>query len=272
MSPATEMPRRRGPVLSLVLDGKRRPRLRLIRQHDLPVGPANRKGLARPRRACRLRHQPRRARNRRKPRPRFRLVRQHHPPVEPANRKGPARPRRAYRLPSPASPRSKSTEASPSPQAQTTTRSACGTREPERLLRVLEGHRGPVASLAALEIDGSLALASGSRRQHDPPVGRANGKALRVLEGHGNPVTSLAALEIDGSLALASGSTTNTIRLWDPRTGKALRVLEGHKSHRHQPRRARNRRKPRPRLRLIRQHDPPVEPANRKGLARPRRA
>ena len=44
---------------------------------------------------------------------------------------------------SPASPRSKSTEASPSPQAQPTTRSAYGTREPERFCASSKGVKMP---------------------------------------------------------------------------------------------------------------------------------
>ena len=89
-------------------------------------------------------------------------------------------------------------------------------------MRVLEGHQASVTSLAALEIDGSLALASGSYDNTIRLWNTRTGKVLRVLEGHKAPATSLAALEIDGSLALASGSDDNTIRLWDARTGEVF--------------------------------------------------
>ena len=98
-------------------------------------------------------------------------------------------------------------------------------------MRILEGHQNIVTSLAALEIDGSPALASGSVDNAIRLRDARTRKAFRVLEGHKGTVTSLAALEIDGSLALASGSEDNTIRLWDARTGNVLRVLEGHKSY-----------------------------------------
>ncbi len=125
--------------------------------------------------------------------------------------------------------------------------------------------QGPIVSLI---LDGAVALASGSAdstiRLWDPRTG----KTLRVLKGHEGILASLAALEIDGSLALASGSCppvepANRQDLARPRRAYELG---------REPRRARNRRQPRPRLRLIRQHHPPVEPANRQGLARPRRA
>jgi WD40 repeat protein len=95
-------------------------------------------------------------------------------------------------------------------------------------LRVLEGHERYVTSLTALEIDGRIALASGSLDRTVRLWNPQTAKVLRVLKGHKRYVTSLAALEIDGSLALASGSDDNTIRLWDARSGKVLRVLEGH--------------------------------------------
>ena len=232
-------------------------------------------GTREPERFCasskgiRYRHQPRRARNRRKPRPRLGLRRQHDPPVGPANRKGFARPRRASRYRH--QPRRARNRRKPRPRLwlRDNTIRLWDART-GKVLRVLGGHQNTVTSLAALEIDGSLGLASGSRDNTIRLWDARTGKVLRVLEGHESMSPASPRSKSTEASRLASGSEDNTIRLWDARTGKVLRVLEGIRLC-HQPRRARNRRKPRL-PRLLGQHGSPVGSANRKGFARPRRA
>ncbi|MGV3618143.1 MAG: DUF4365 domain-containing protein [Fimbriimonas sp.] len=93
-----------------------------------------------------------------------------------------------------------------------------------RCLRVLEGHAGPVFSVA-LAGDGSRAVSGsddGTVRLWDLGTGRC----LRVLKGHTGFVYSVA-LAGDGSRAV-SGSADGTVRLWDLGTGRCLRVLKRH--------------------------------------------
>ncbi len=94
----------------------------------------------------------------------------------------------------------------------------------EALVRVLEGHTGPVPG-CAFSPDGTLALsASYDRTLRLWNV--ASGQTLRVLEGHTNWVRD-CALSPDGTLAL-SASHDQTLRLWNVASGQTVRVLKGH--------------------------------------------
>jgi WD40 repeat protein len=88
-------------------------------------------------------------------------------------------------------------------------------------LQTLEGHSGPVNSIAWSQ-DGSR-LASGSSdntvRIWDP----ATGQCTSTLEGHSGRVNSIAWSQ-DGS-RLASGSRDETVRIWDPATGQCESTL-----------------------------------------------
>jgi WD40 repeat protein len=93
-------------------------------------------------------------------------------------------------------------------------------------LQTLEGHSGPVSSVA-FSPDGTQVV-SGS---HDMTVrlwDAATGAALQTLEGHSDWVTSVA-FSPDGT-QVVSGSLDMTVRLWDAATRAPLQTLEGHSS------------------------------------------
>lgn len=90
------------------------------------------------------------------------------------------------------------------------------------LLRIFEGHEGPVN---ALGLDGErVASASG-----DGSVmlwDLQSGKRLLTCEGHER---GLACVDFQGGL-IVSGSNDCTIKIWDASTGECLRTLVGHEN------------------------------------------
>ena len=93
-------------------------------------------------------------------------------------------------------------------------------------LRRLDGHRGPVTSLA-VGGDGRLAV-SGSGDFTVRVWNLASGSCLNSLEGHGGAVAALA-VTANGQFAL-SGSYDGTLRYWDLQRGHCAQVLKGHNS------------------------------------------
>src|SRR6185312_10601247 len=93
-----------------------------------------------------------------------------------------------------------------------------------KLLRTLEGHQGPVHSVA-FDPQGET-LASGSDDNTVKLWDAGSGKLLRTLGGHWDWVLSVAFDPQGGTLA--SGSKDNKVKLWEVRSGKRLRTLEGH--------------------------------------------
>src|SRR5436305_371989 len=93
-----------------------------------------------------------------------------------------------------------------------------------KLLRTLEGHQGPVKSVAFDPKGGTLA--SGSADQTVKLWAMRSGKLLRTLEGHKQEVYSVL-FDATGQ-TLASGSADGTVKLWEYGGGKLLRTLEGH--------------------------------------------
>ncbi|KAK3305099.1 WD40-repeat-containing domain protein, partial [Chaetomium strumarium] len=88
----------------------------------------------------------------------------------------------------------------------------------------LEGHSGPVYSVAWSPDASRLASASGDNtvKIWDP----ATGQCVVTLEGHSGPVTSVAWSPDVSRLASASGD--ETVKIWDPATGQCVSTLEGH--------------------------------------------
>ena len=93
-----------------------------------------------------------------------------------------------------------------------------------KLIRTLDGHQAPVATVA-FSRDGKT-LASGSWDRTIKVWDVATGKLLQTLTGHTGIVSSIA-ITPDGK-TLASGSQDTTIRLWNLATGEPLRTLSGH--------------------------------------------
>ncbi|OQE07888.1 hypothetical protein PENFLA_c154G04290 [Penicillium flavigenum] len=106
---------------------------------------------------------------------------------------------------------------------------------------ILEGHSGPVSSIAWSQDGSRLASASDDKtvRIWDPATGQcalileghsgpdpATGQCASILEGHSGSVNSIAWSQ-DGS-RLASASYDNKVKIWDPATGQCALTLEGH--------------------------------------------
>ena len=92
------------------------------------------------------------------------------------------------------------------------------------LIRILEGHTGPIHAVAVTP-DGKYVI-SGS----DDHILRVwdieSGEELRTLEGHTDSVSAVAVTP-DGKHAI-SASWDKTLRVWDIESGEELRTLEGH--------------------------------------------
>jgi WD40 repeat protein len=92
------------------------------------------------------------------------------------------------------------------------------------LVNTLQGHSGPVSSLA-ISPDGKT-LVSGSWDKTIKLWNLATGEQIRTLTGHSEWVYSVA-ISPDGK-TLASGGEDKTIKLWNLATGEQIRTLTGH--------------------------------------------
>ncbi|PYH66040.1 WD40 repeat-like protein [Aspergillus vadensis CBS 113365] len=93
-------------------------------------------------------------------------------------------------------------------------------------MQTLEGHSGPVYSVAFSGDDQLLLLASGSFDRTIKLWDTATGALKHTLEGHSGTVYSVA-FSGDGQL-LASGFFDKSIKLWDTATGAFKHTLESH--------------------------------------------
>jgi WD40 repeat protein len=94
-------------------------------------------------------------------------------------------------------------------------------------LQTLEGHSGPVSSVAFSHDSTRLASAFG-----DSTVkiwDTSSGACLQTLEGHSSYVSSVAFSHDSTRLASASGDST--VKIWDASSGACLQTLEGHSSY-----------------------------------------
>lgn len=93
-----------------------------------------------------------------------------------------------------------------------------------KCLRIFEGHKDPVASVA-ISSNGRFAL-SGSRDHTLRLWEISGGKCLCTLEGHSHNVASVA-ISPDGRFGISgSHKLENSLRLWDLVNGRCLRKLE----------------------------------------------
>ncbi|MCL1471423.1 WD40 repeat domain-containing protein [Argonema antarcticum] len=93
-----------------------------------------------------------------------------------------------------------------------------------RCVRTLEGHSGPVVSVA-FSPNGQI-LASSSSDTTIKLWNPNTGKEFHTLKGHLKSVNSIT-ISPDGQ-TLASGSTDATIKVWNLSTGKEIYTLTGH--------------------------------------------
>jgi WD40 repeat protein len=91
-------------------------------------------------------------------------------------------------------------------------------------LQTLEGHSGPVNSVAFTGDSTQLASASCDRTVKIWDA--SSGKCLQTLEGHIGWVNSVAFTGDSTQLASASGD--RTVKIWDASSGKCLQTLGGH--------------------------------------------
>jgi WD40 repeat protein len=89
-------------------------------------------------------------------------------------------------------------------------------------LQTLEGHSGPVNSVAFSH--DSTRLASASDDSTVKIWDARSGKCLHTLEGHSGWVSSVAFSH--DSTRLASALDDSTVKIWDARSGKCLQTLE----------------------------------------------
>jgi len=111
------------------------------------------------------------------------------------------------------------TESSPSPTAS------------GPLIRTLEGHIGPVNSVA-IAPDGRTAL-SGSRDKTLRLWDLANGREIRTFQGHTVDVFSVAIAPngrtaVSGASGAFLGGGDDGLKLWDLESGREIRALHGH--------------------------------------------
>jgi WD40 repeat protein len=93
-------------------------------------------------------------------------------------------------------------------------------------LLTLEGHGGPVSSVAFSHDSARLASASYDRTVKIWDA--HSGACLQTLEGHSDDVNSVAFSH--DSARLATASYDRTVKIWDAHSGACLQMLEGHSS------------------------------------------
>ncbi|KAL6901147.1 vegetative incompatibility protein HET-E-1 [Trichoderma evansii] len=91
-------------------------------------------------------------------------------------------------------------------------------------LQTLEGHRGPIWSVAFL-VNGTK-LASASEDKTIKIWDALTGACIQTLTGHNSAINSIASTQ-DGKV-LASASADNSVRIWDIAKGVCLQVFKGH--------------------------------------------
>jgi hypothetical protein len=116
----------------------------------------------------------------------------------------------------------KQAEASPAP-AGTPSANSSG---PFRLLRTLEGHSGPVWSVAVSR-DGRRAVSASADRTLK--VWDESGRDVHTLRGHSDMVQGVALNPV-GRMAV-SVSADKSLTVWDLETGQNVRTMQGHSDH-----------------------------------------
>lgn len=92
-------------------------------------------------------------------------------------------------------------------------------------LQTLEGHRGPVWSVAFL-VNGTK-LASASEDKTIEIWDAVTDVCLKTFSGHNSAINLIASTQ-DGK-TLASASADNSVKIWDIAKSVCLQVLQGHK-------------------------------------------
>ncbi|HID51350.1 MAG TPA: WD40 repeat domain-containing protein, partial [Anaerolineae bacterium] len=92
------------------------------------------------------------------------------------------------------------------------------------VLNTIQGHEGPINSLAFSRDGAYLATASDDSTARIWQI--PSGELVLALAGHNGAVLDVA-FNGDGS-RLATGGVDKTARLWDAETGQILRTIQGH--------------------------------------------